>query len=763
MKKKERGQPLSRRKAGIPPWAGKCEKIILNITGMHCVSCAKTIETALKKAQGINSAQVNFASEKAYIEFDQDKISSGALISLVEKAGYKAYLADGASDREKELRDKEVRGLKSRFILALILSSILMYVCMGHCLGLTIPRVIVENMALTQLLLASAVLICGFQFFKGGFLAVVRGRSANMDTLVALGVGSAYLYSLAVSIRNWVGGSLSCGGQLYYEVAAFVLTFIMLGKYLEALTKRKTSQAIRRLWSFRPDKVVVLREQSEIEISLEELSVGEIVVIKPGGRVPVDGKVIEGSSSVDESIITGESIPVEKNIGDTVIAGSINKSGTFKFKAVRVGKETTLAKIIKLVEEAQSSKAPVQELADKIAAYFVPAVLLIALASFSIWFLLGKGFLFALTVFITVLIIACPCTLGLAVPTAVIAATAKAAQNGIIIKDAASLQLAREIKVVAFDKTGTLTIGKPAVTDIISYISDDKEVLRLAGSLEKASEHILAEAVLNSARSQGVSLAEVKNFESIPGKGVRGLIDGRQALLGNLRLMEENKIDLQKAQADLARLESEGKTVMCIAKDNQLSGLIAVRDSLKEFSRAVVDKLKSMGKEVIMITGDNRRTAQVIAKELGIAKVLAEVLPQDKQDEIKKLQARGLKTAFVGDGINDAPAITQADLGIAIGSGIDVALEAGDIILIKDDLRDVVMAIDLSHYAMKKIKQNLFFAFFYNSLGIPIAAGILYPFFGFLLNPMIAGAAMTCSSLSVVTNSLLMRRYKRNI
>ena len=739
------------------------EKITLNITGMHCVSCAKTIETAIKKAQGITGAQVNFALEKAYIEFDQDKITSGALIGLVEKAGYKAYLAEGASDREKELRDKEVRSLKIRFIMALILSSLLMYICMGHCLGLSIPKIIIENMALAQFLLATAVLICGFQFFKSGFLAVIRGRSANMDTLVALGVGSAYFYSLAVSIRNLIGGSLSCAGQLYYEVAAFVLTFIMLGKYLEALTKRKTSQAIRRLWSFRPDKVVVLREQSEIEISLEELSVGEIVVIKPGGRIPVDGKVIEGLSNVDESIITGESLPVEKNIGDTVIAGSINKSGTFKFKALRVGKETTLAKIIKLVEEAQSSKAPVQELADKIAAYFVPAVLLIALASFSIWFLLGKGFLFALTVFITVLIIACPCTLGLAVPTAVIAATAKAAQNGIIIKDASSLQLAREIKVVAFDKTGTLTIGKPAVTDIISYISDDKEVLRLAGSLEKASEHILAEALLNSARSQGVVLAEVRNFESIPGKGIRGVIDSREALLGNRRLMEDNKIDLHKAQDNLSRLESEGKTVMCITKDNQLVGLIAARDTLKEHSRAAVAKLKSMGKEVIMLTGDNRRTAEAIAKELGIAKVLAEVLPQDKQEEIKKLQARGLKTAFVGDGINDAPAITQADLGIAIGSGIDVALEAGDIILIKDDLRDVVMAIDLSHYAMKKIKQNLFFAFFYNSLGIPIAAGILYPFFGFLLNPMIAGAAMTCSSLSVVTNSLLMRRYKRNI
>lgn len=739
------------------------EKITLTITGMHCVSCAKTIESAIKKAQGIAEARVNFALEKAFIEFDQNKIASGALISLVEKAGYKAYFVEGAFDREKELRNKEVSGLKVRFITALILSSLLMYVCMGHCLGLRIPKIIVENMALTQLFLASAVLICGFQFFKGGFLAVARNRTATMDTLVALGVGSAYIYSLTVSIRNWIGGSLSCLGQLYYEVAAFVLTFIMLGKYLEALTKRKTSQAIRRLWSFRPDKVVVLRESGEREIPLEELSLGEIVVIKPGGRIPVDGKVIEGVSSVDESIITGESIPVEKNIGDTVIAGSINKSGTFKFKALRVGKETTLAKIIKLVEEAQGSKAPVQELADKIAAYFVPAVLLIALASFSLWFLLGKGFLFSLTVFITVLIIACPCTLGLAVPTAVIAATAKAAQNGIIIKDASSLQLAREIKVVAFDKTGTLTIGKPAVTDIISYISSDKEVLRLAGSLEKASEHILAEALLNYVKSQGVSLSEVKHFESIPGKGVRGVIDSCQALLGNRRLMEDNIIDLEKARDDLARLESQGKTVMCIAQDNQLSGLIAVRDSLKEHSRAVVDKLKSMGKEVIMLSGDNRRTAEAIAKELGISSVLSEVLPKDKQEEIKKLQARGLKTAFVGDGINDAPAITQADLGIAIGSGIDVALEAGDIILIKDDLRDVVMAIDLSHYAMKKIRQNLFFAFFYNSLGIPIAAGILYPFFGFLLNPMLAGAAMTLSSLSVVTNSLLMRRYQRNI
>ncbi|MBU4419262.1 MAG: copper-translocating P-type ATPase, partial [Candidatus Omnitrophica bacterium] len=480
--------------------------------------------------------------------------------------------------------------------------------------------------------------------------------------------------------------------------------------------------------------------------------------------IPVDGKITEGYSSVDESMITGESIPVEKALNDKVIGGSINKYGTFKFKATKVGKDTTLAQIIKLVEEAQGSKAPIQELADKVAAIFVPTVLIIAFASFFIWILLGKGFVFALTTFIAVLIIACPCSLGLATPTAVMVGTGKAAENGIIIKNAASLQIAAEIDKIIFDKTGTLTEGKPKLTDIVSYIGNEDEVLMLAASLEKPSGHVLSDALVEAAKEKGIFLKPMQQFETISGKGVVGKIEeGQTILAGNRRLMQERAIDLKIAAGDLDRLEEQGKTIILVAKEDKLMGLVAVRDTVKKLSRTLIAKLKGMGKDVIMITGDNKRTALAIAKEIGIQKVLAEVLPKDKLGEIKKLQNDGFKVAFVGDGINDAPALSGADLGIAIGSGTDIAIESGDIILIKDDLADVATAIELSGYAMRKIKQNLFWAFFYNMIGIPIAAGILYPFNGLLLNPMVAGAAMAFSSVSVVLNSLLMNSYKPSV
>lgn len=739
------------------------EKITLNISGMHCASCAGNIEGALRKIAGVKSARVNFALEKAQVEFEPERIGAQDLISAIEKAGYKAKVPEESPDRERQQREKEVKTLKIKFIISIILAGLLMYVAMGHCIGLSVHAFIIEHMALIQLLLATGVLSCGYQFFTRGFIAVIKSRTANMDTLVALGVGSAYLYSLFVSISIWSGNKHYSANNLYYEVAAFLIAFILLGRYLEAITKRKTSEAIKRLWNLRPKAAMVIRQGKEEEIPVDTLVAGDIVVIKPGERIPVDGKVIEGYSSVDESLVTGESLPVEKNIADTVISGSINKTGSFKFKATRVGKETVLAQIIKLVEEAQMSKAPVEVLADRIAAVFVPSVLIIALASFFIWILLGKSFIFGLTVFITVLIIACPCTLGLATPTAVMVGTGLAAENGIIIKNAASLQAAHAIKAIIFDKTGTLTIGKPRVTDVISTERDENEIVRLAASLEKKSEHPLADAVVAAAQAKGISLIEIQAFESHPGKGISGKVADASVFFGNRALMQEKKIDIQNSGKDLDRLEGEGKTVMFLARDSRIIGLIAVRDTLKEFSKNAIDRLKAMGKKVIMLTGDNKRTALAIAKELGIDKVLAEVLPKDKVDEIKKLQGEGLKAAFVGDGINDAPALTQADLGIAIGSGSDVAIEAGDIILIKDDLRDVVMALDLSRYAMKKIKQNLFFSFFYNSLGIPIAAGLLYPFTGFLLNPMLAGTTMAFSSVSVVSNSLLMRRYKRRI
>jgi len=736
------------------------EKVTLNISGMHCASCASNIEGALKKVSGVLSAQVNFATEKAYIEIASEELNAQDLIAVIAKAGYKALSSEVSLDAEKLLRDKEVKSLKIKFIISIVLSSILMFISMGPCVGLGLHKFIMDNTALLQLLLASGVLVCGYQFFTRGFLTLAKVGKANMDTLVATGVGSAYLYSLFVSIAIWLGNKSLGMNNLYYEVAAFLLTFILLGKYLEAITKRKTSEAIKGLWNLRPKAAIVIRDGREEEIPLEELIVGDIIAVKPGSRIPVDGKVIEGYSSVDESMVTGESLPVEKAIHDTVIGGTINKSGAFKFKATKVGKETTLAQIIKLVEEAQGSKAPVQELADKIAGIFVPAVLVIAFASFFIWLLLGQGFVFALSTFITTLIIACPCSLGLATPTAVMVGTGIAAENGIIIKNVASLQIAQEIKTIIFDKTGTLTIGKPQLIDIVSYAQNEDVILKLAASLEKASEHPLADTIVNASQAKGISLLTVEQFESLPGKGVMGKIQGLQMLLGNRKLMQDRGIDIQIAGPDLDRLEIEGKTVMLLAQDNKLIGLLAVRDTLKEFSQLAIDKLKKIGKEVIMITGDNKRTAEAIAKELGIDEVLSEVLPKDKVEEIKKLQAKELKVAFVGDGINDAPALTQADLGIAIGTGTDVAIESGDIILIKDDLRDVVTAIDLSHYAMKKIKQNLFWAFCYNIIGIPVAAGLLYPFTRFLLNPIIAGAAMAFSSVSVVSNSLLMRRYR---
>jgi Cu+-exporting ATPase len=739
------------------------KKIILDISGMHCASCATNITAALKKLAGVVTAQVNFTLEQAHIEYEPDKINLTELIGAIEKMGYKAQTQGASLDKREELRDRETRNLKIRFIISIILSSLLMYISMAKHLGLVIHEQIMTHMALWQFLLASAVLVCGYQFFTRGVLTLIRNHIANMDTLVALGVGSAYLYSLFASIAIWSGNKSFDMNNFYYEVAAFLISFILLGKYLEARTKRETSWAIKKLMNLKPKTATVYRSGIEQDIPVDALVAGDIVVVKPGQKIPVDGKVVEGYSSVDESMVTGESIPVEKNIGDTVIGGTINKSGFFKFKATKVGRQTTLAQIIKMIEEAQGSKAPVQEIADKISGIFVPVVLVIALTSFSIWLLLGGSFIFALTTFIAVLIIACPCALGLATPTAIMVGTGKAAESGIIIKKAISLQMACKVKTIIFDKTGTLTEGKPSVTDVISFKEDQNLVLRLAASLEKKSEHPLAEAIVNAAVKKDIPLEDITNFESIPGKGVKAKLNNSELILGNRNLMEDSKADLGLAKFELERLENQGKTVVILAQDNQVIGLIAVRDNLKKFSKEALESLKAMGKEVIIISGDNQRTVEAIAGELGITRVLAGVLPADKLREIKKIQSQGIKVAFVGDGINDAPALTQADLGIAVGTGTDVAIESGDIILIKDDLMDVVTAIDLSCYAMKKIKQNLFWAFFYNLIGIPVAAGVLYPFFKFLLNPVIAAAAMAASSVSVVSNSLLMRGYRFKI
>ena len=745
------------------PLLEKSERATISIGGMSCASCVLKIEKLLKAVEGVHDAKVNLASANAHVSYEKGTVTREFLDNVIEKAGYTPIAEKPGVDVEKEIREKEIAALKIRFSVAVMFGLPLLYVAMAPHIGVPVFDLATRNMALIQFLLTTPILIAGHQFYLKGITTVLKTKSANMDTLVAIGTGSAYLYSLFVSFAISAGNSNYGAENLYYEVAGMLIAFILLGRWIESIAKGKTSEAIRKLMGLQPKTALVLRGSQEKEIPIEEVVVGDIVVVKPGEKVPVDGVVTQGHSSIDESMITGESIPVEKTKNSQVIGATINKTGTFRFKATKVGKDTALAQIVKLVEEAQGSKAPIQELADKISAYFVPTVLAIGILSSIAWLLAGSGFLFALTIFVTVLIIACPCALGLATPTAVMVGTGIGAENGILIKSAESLQIAHQVNAVVLDKTGTLTKGEPELTDVITYNKSEDEVLLLAASVEKNSEHPLGEAIVKGAIGRNIKLKGVESFESITGKGVSAQADGRLTLLGNRRLMKQRNVDIAKAHSDLERLENEGKTAMLVAADNELIGIVAVADTLKEFSGEAVTKLKTMGKQVIMITGDNKRTAQAVADQLGIVRVLAEVLPGDKAQEIKKLQDEGLTVAMVGDGINDAPALTQADIGLAIGTGTDVAIESADIVLIKDDLRDVVMAMDLSRYAMKKIKQNLFWAFSYNAAGIPIAAGILYPFTGFLLNPMIAGAAMAFSSVSVVSNSLLMRRYKRSI
>jgi Cu+-exporting ATPase len=731
------------------------KKITLVVSGMHCASCASNIEKALKNLAGVVNASVNFASEKAFLEINPQQLNYEDIVRAVEKLGYQIMQGESYGAQEEE-RQKQVRSLRARFSIALAFSGLLMVSSF-----FTLSD---RYIALLQFLLTSGVLICGYQFFVRGVSVVVRSRVATMDTLIALGVTSAYLYSLLVSILIWVGNTAFSMHDLYFEAAAFLLSFILLGRYLEAVTKARTSDAIRRLWNLRPSTARVIRQDKELEIAVEEIAIGDVIIVRPGERIPADGRVIDGHSSVDESMITGESIPVEKVRGNEVVAGTINKTGAFKFEATKVGADTLLAQIIRLVEEAQGSKAPIQELADKIAAYFVPTVLGIATLTFIIWLLSGAGVSFALTTFISVLIIACPCALGLATPTAVMVGTGIGARNGILFKNAQSLELAHKIDAVVFDKTGTLTLGKPTVTDIITLKEEAKqEVLKYAAIAEKLSEHPLAEAIVSRAKQDNLDIPEPSAFNSLTGLGVIARYEGELILLGNRKLFAERKIEIAFLEERLKELEGQGKTTVVVAFKNEILGILAVADTLKEFSGNAVYALKKWGKKTLIITGDNRTTAQAIASQLGIESVLAEVLPQDKALEIKRLQDSGLKVAMVGDGINDAPALAQADIGIAVGRGTDIAIEAGDIVLIKDDLRDVVVAMDLSRYCLKKIKQNLFWAFFYNLTSIPVAAGLLYPFFKFLLNPVIAGIAMAFSSISVVTNSLFMRLYRRNI
>lgn len=723
------------------------------------------MERALKKLEGVEDVSVNLATGKANMKYNSDVIKVSQIKQAIEKAGYKPLEIEEESsvDKDKEAKEKEIKGLWKRFIIAVIFTTPLFYISMGHMMGAPLPQFLDPhynplNFALAQIFLTIPVMLAGHKFYTVGFKTLFKG-SPNMDSLIAIGTSAAFVYGV-YAIVEIAGGNHDMAMELYFETAGVIITLIMLGKYLEAVSKGKTSEAIKQLMGLQPKEATVIQDGKEIKIPIEEVEVGHIIVVKPGEKIPVDGVVKEGYTSVDESMLTGESIPVEKNKGDKVTGGSINKNGSITFEATKVGKDTALAQIIKLVEDAQGSKAPIAKMADIISGYFVPIVIGIATVAGIVWYATGSSATFALTIFISVLVIACPCALGLATPTAIMVGTGKGAEYGVLIKGGEALETAHKVKTVVFDKTGTITEGKPKVTDIVTREGiTEEELLLLAASAEKGSEHPLGEAIVRAGEEKNSELKKVDQFTAIPGHGIEVTIENKNMLLGNKKLMDDRNIAIT-LQDESDKLATEGKTPMYIAIDEKLAGIIAVADVVKESSKNAIDALHKMGIEVAMITGDNRRTAEAIAKQVGIDIVLAEVLPEDKANEVKKLQEQGKKVAMVGDGINDAPALAQADIGMAIGSGTDVAMESADIVLMRSDLMDVVTAIQLSKNTITNIKQNLFWAFGYNTAGIPIAAGVLYALGGPLLNPMIGAAAMALSSVSVVSNALRLRGFK---
>lgn len=742
----------------------------LSLSGMHCTSCAGLIEKALKKVPGVKEASVNFAAEKASVIYDENEAGEEDLITAVKKTGYGATVLDAKdTEFEKRKRAAEISSLWHKFIFSFTLSIPMLYfMFMDFFPWLPGTAFLKPYIGIISLPLTIPIqFLVGAAFYKGMWSAL-RMRTFNMDSLIAIGTSVAFFYSLInfvlyyAATNSWVGLNGVKIPELYFETAAFLITFVTLGKWLEAKTKGQTSDAIKKLMGLQAKTARVLRNGETLDLPIDQVVKGDVVLVRPGEKIPVDGVIVKGSSAVDESMITGESLPVEKKVEDKVIGGTINKTGSFEFQATKVGAETTLSQIIRLVEDAQGSKAPIQAFADRISAKFVPAVILLAIATFVIWyFALGATLSFALMAFTAVIVIACPCALGLATPTAIMVGTGSGAENGILIKGGEPLEAACKINTIVFDKTGTITKGKPEVTDTVSFSNiDEDELLTIAGSLEKQSEHPLAEAIYTYAKEEGITLAETKDFKAIPGHGVQGEIDGKVYYFGNTRLMSEVlNLPAERYSRKISRLEEQGKTVMTLASKDEILGIIGVADTVKETSREAVELLKKRGIEVYMITGDNSRTANAIAKQVGVTNVLAEVLPEDKANEVKKLQEQGKKVAMVGDGINDAPAMAQANLGIAMGSGTDVAMETGGIVIIKNDLRDVVNALDLSKSTMNKIKQNMFFALFYNVMGIPIAARVFFGI-GLVLKPELAGLAMALSSVSVVGNSLLLRYYK---
>lgn len=749
---------------------GKSERTSLVISGMHCSSCASIIERQLKKVPGVAEAKVNFASEKASVLYDTGSTRVDDLIKAVEKAGYKGMLASSEDSQAQAKRQlSEISGQWKKFLFSLILSSPMIYFMFLDFFNfLPGGKLLLPYIGIVSFILATPVqFITGASFYKG-MISALKMRTFNMDSLIAIGTSVAYFYSMAnfvlyyAATKSLIGLNGAKIPELYFETAAFLITFVILGKYLEAKAKGRTGEAIKKLMGLQAKTARVIRNGETIDIPTDQVVKNDIIVVRPGEKVPVDGVIMKGSSSIDESMITGESMPCEKHVDDMVIGGTINKVGSFEFMATRIGSETTLSQIIRLVEDAQGSKAPIQAVADRISAYFVPGVIAIAALTFVVWFFfLGAPLSFALMAFTAVIVIACPCALGLATPTAIMVGTGVGAEQGILVKGGEPLESASKINTIVFDKTGTITKGKPEVTDVEDVGSmDEDEVLTISASLEKQSEHPLAEAIYSYAQEEGVILKEVDKFSAIPGHGVKGTIGKIEYYFGNRKLITETLgLEVGKFERKLTRMEEQGKTAMILATKKEVLGLIGVADTVKETSREAVEMLTRMGIEVWMITGDNTRTAKAIASQVGITNVLAEVLPQDKANEVKKLQEAGKKVAMVGDGINDAPALAQADLGIAMGSGTDVAMEAGGIVIIKNDLRDVVHALELSKTTVQKIRQNMFFALFYNVIGIPIAARV-FSFVGLVLKPELAGLAMALSSVSVVGNSLLLRRYK---
>lgn len=739
-----------------------------DITGMTCASCSAAVERVTRKMEGVQESNVNLATNKMTITYDESKVSPEDIIGRVEKAGFGAALEqikEKEQEKEEKLEQEEAQHkIRQRVIGSIIFAVPLLYISMGHMLPfeLPLPRILSMeenpfNYALAQLLLTVVVLIFGRKFYIVGFKTLFHGHP-NMDSLVAIGTGSAFLYSLVMTIR--IPFDAHAVHSLYYESAAVVVTLVMLGKYFESKSKGKTSEAIRKLMELAPDTAVRLKEGKEEEIPVEQVNKGDVLLVRPGSKIPLDGIVVRGVSSVDESMLTGESIPVEKETGAEVIGGSMNYNGALEMEVTHTGKDTTLAKIIRLMEEAQGRKAPISKMADVVAGYFVPAVLVIAVLAAVIWAVTGHSISFVLKIFVSVLVIACPCALGLATPTAIMVGTGLGASHGILIKSGEALEITHKAQAVVLDKTGTVTEGKPKVVQVISKTRSREELLWMAGACEVPSEHPLGKAIVEAAREQRGKLPACEEFSSITGQGIHAVLEGKSFWIGNAKLLKEKNFSAKDLEKEAEEIAAKGQTPMFVVIDGVLEGIISVADTVKETSRSAIDKIKKAGIKVYMLTGDNRRTAEYIGSQVHADEVIAEVLPQDKAAVVQKLQQEGKTVLMVGDGINDAPALAQADIGVAIGSGSDIAMESSDVVLMRSDLEDVYRAIKLSKATIRNIKENLFWAFAFNSCGIPVAAGLLYAFGGPLLNPMIAGLAMSFSSVFVVSNALRLKRLK---